>query len=43
MTADLSNYDLETITQIPATNVAMFILSTFDKGDPGGSAAAFWD
>lgn len=43
MTADLSDYDSETMTQIPATNLAIFVLSTFGEGDPSDNAAAFWD
>lgn len=43
MTADLSDYDPETIALIPTTNLAIFILSTFGEGDPSDNAAAFWE
>jgi len=43
MTADLSDYDAETIALIPVTNLAIFILSTFGEGDPSNSAVAFWE
>jgi NADPH-ferrihemoprotein reductase len=43
MTADLSDYDAETIALIPATNLTIFILSTFGEGDPSDNAVAFWE
>jgi len=38
MTADLSDYDPETIALVPDTNLTIFILSTF-----GDNATAFWE
>lgn len=43
MTADLSDYDPETIAFIPATNLTIFILSTFGEGDPSDNATALWE
>ncbi|KAI0432727.1 hypothetical protein F5Y09DRAFT_353245 [Xylaria sp. FL1042] len=40
---DLSDYDPETISQIPETNLAIFILSTFGEGDPSDNTAGFWE
>ncbi|KAI9820784.1 MAG: hypothetical protein M1827_005155 [Pycnora praestabilis] len=42
MTADLSDYDSETIALIPSTKLAFFIISTYGEGDPSDNAAAFW-
>ncbi|RAK95134.1 NADPH--cytochrome P450 reductase [Aspergillus ibericus CBS 121593] len=43
MTADLSDYDPETIAQIPPSKLAIFILSTYGEGDPSDNTAEFWD
>ncbi|PYH95396.1 NADPH-cytochrome P450 reductase [Aspergillus ellipticus CBS 707.79] len=43
MTADLSDYDPETISQIPQSKLAIFILSTYGEGDPSDNTAEFWD
>ena len=43
MTADLSDYDPETIALVPDTNLTIFILSTFGEGDPSDNATAFWE
>jgi NADPH-ferrihemoprotein reductase len=43
LSADLSDYDAETIALIPSTHIAVFILSTFGEGDPSDNAFAFWD
>ncbi|KAK2608764.1 hypothetical protein QQS21_002753 [Conoideocrella luteorostrata] len=41
--ADLADYDPETIGLIPATKLAIFIMSTYGEGDPSDNAAAFWN
>ena len=43
MTADLSDYDSETIALIPETKLAVFILSTYGEGDPSDNTAVFWE
>ncbi|KAJ2993497.1 hypothetical protein NUW58_g1822 [Xylaria curta] len=43
MAVDLSDYDSETISQIPETKLAIFILSTFGEGDPSDNAGRFWE
>lgn len=42
MAADLSDYDAETISCIPASKIAVFIMSTFGEGDPSDNAGDFW-
>jgi NADPH-ferrihemoprotein reductase len=43
LSADLSEYDSETIALIPSTCIPIFIVSTFGEGDPSDNAFAFWD
>lgn len=43
MTADLSDYDPVTISEIPATKMAVFIVSTYGEGDPSDNTADFWN
>ena len=43
MTADLSDYDPETIALIPDTKLAIFIMATYGEGDPCDNAVSFWD
>ncbi|KAF6806241.1 NADPH-cytochrome p450 reductase [Colletotrichum sojae] len=43
MSADLSDFDAETIAQIPQTKLAIFVLSTYGEGDPSDNAGMFWD
>ncbi|OLN89753.1 NADPH-cytochrome P450 reductase 2 [Colletotrichum chlorophyti] len=43
MSADLSDYDAETIAQIPQAGLAIFIVSTYGEGDPSDNASLFWD
>jgi NADPH-ferrihemoprotein reductase len=43
LAADLSDYDAETISQIPKTKFAVFILSTYGEGDPSDNTAGLWD
>lgn len=40
--ADLSDFDPDTISLIPTTKVAIFILSTYGEGDPSDNTADFW-
>lgn len=42
MTADLSDYDPVSITDIPNTKLAIFIVSTYGEGDPSDNTADFW-
>lgn len=42
MTADLSDYDPVTITEIPDSKLAIFIVSTYGEGDPSDNTADFW-
>ena len=42
MTADLSDYDPVTITEIPSTKLAIFIVSTYGEGDPSDNTSDFW-
>lgn len=41
--ADLSDFDPDTISLIPQTKIAIFILSTYGEGDPSDNANTFWD
>ncbi|KAI1079518.1 hypothetical protein F5B20DRAFT_167238 [Whalleya microplaca] len=43
LAADLSDYDANTISLIPESKLAIFILSTFGEGDPSDNAAGFWE
>jgi NADPH-ferrihemoprotein reductase len=43
LAADLSDYDAETIGQLPKTKFAVFILSTYGEGDPSDNTAGLWD
>jgi NADPH-ferrihemoprotein reductase len=43
LSADLSDYDSETISLVSSTHIAIFILSTFGEGDPSDNAFALWD
>ncbi|KAJ5089601.1 hypothetical protein N7532_008285 [Penicillium argentinense] len=42
MTADLSDYDPISITEIPQSKLALFIVSTYGEGDPSDNTAEFW-
>ncbi|KAJ5949043.1 hypothetical protein N7454_000627 [Penicillium verhagenii] len=42
MSADLSDYDPVTISEIPNTKLAIFIVSTYGEGDPADNTADFW-
>ncbi|RAL15061.1 NADPH cytochrome P450 oxidoreductase family protein [Aspergillus homomorphus CBS 101889] len=43
MTADLSDYDPDSICAIPETKLAIFLLSRYGGGDPSDNTAEFWD
>lgn len=43
LTADLSNFDADTIAQLPETHFAFFLMSTFGEGDPSDNAQAFYE
>jgi NADPH-ferrihemoprotein reductase len=43
MTADLSDYDPDSVGMIPDSKLAIFILSTYGEGDPSDNTAEFWD
>lgn len=43
LTADLSDYDPESIALIPRSKLAIFIVSTYGEGDPSDNTAEFWD
>lgn len=40
--ADLSDYDASSIAQIPATKLAVFIISTYGEGDPPDNVNELW-
>ncbi|KAI0466529.1 hypothetical protein F4859DRAFT_526629 [Xylaria cf. heliscus] len=40
---DLSDYDPETISEIPEAKLAIFILSTFGEGDPSDNTSGLWE
>ncbi|KAJ5778075.1 hypothetical protein N7520_001321 [Penicillium odoratum] len=42
MSADLSDYDPVTVSEIPNTKLAIFIVSTYGEGDPADNTAEFW-
>lgn len=42
MAADLSDYDPITITELPATKLAIFVVSTYGEGDPSDNTMEFW-
>ncbi|KAJ2897483.1 NADP/FAD dependent oxidoreductase [Zalerion maritima] len=43
MAADLSDFEPETIAQIPRSKTAILILSTYGEGDPSDNATQFWE
>ncbi|CAK7201049.1 hypothetical protein SEUCBS139899_003750 [Sporothrix eucalyptigena] len=43
MAADLSDYDAATISLIPSSKFAIFIMATFGDGDPSDNAAGFME
>lgn len=42
LSADLSDYDAESIASLPEDKMAVFIVSTFGEGDPSDNAAELW-
>ncbi|KAJ5762286.1 uncharacterized protein N7511_005668 [Penicillium nucicola] len=42
MTADLSDYDPATTSEIPNAKLAIFVVSTYGEGDPSDNTAEFW-
>ena len=43
LTADLSDYDPESIGWISDAKLAVFIIATYGEGDPSDNTACFWD
>lgn len=43
LVADLSDFDAATITLIPRSKLAIFLLSTYGEGDPSDNTTDFWD
>ncbi|OAP59763.1 NADPH-ferrihemoprotein reductase [Fonsecaea erecta] len=43
LSADLSDYDSDSIAQLSNGQLAIFILSTYGEGDPSDNANGFWD
>lgn len=43
LTADLSDYDPESIALIPKSKLAVFIVSTYGEGDPSDNTTEFWN
>ncbi|KAE9372464.1 putative NADPH-cytochrome P450 reductase [Stipitochalara longipes BDJ] len=43
LVADLSDYDAETISLIPAAKLAIFVVSTYGEGDPSDNTAGLWN
>ncbi|KAL4869997.1 hypothetical protein BDV12DRAFT_208077 [Aspergillus spectabilis] len=43
LTADLSDYEPASVAEIPASKLAIFILSTYGEGDPADNTVEFWD
>ncbi|KAH6654518.1 hypothetical protein BKA67DRAFT_281483 [Truncatella angustata] len=43
LVADLSDFDPETISQIPDSKLALFVVSTFGEGDPSDNTAGLWE
>lgn len=41
LAADLSDYDPESIANVPASKFAIFIMSTYGEGDPSDNATSF--
>jgi NADPH-ferrihemoprotein reductase len=43
LTADLSDYDPASISNIPSTKLAIFVVSTYGEGGPSDNATEFWE
>lgn len=43
MTADLEEYDYDTLDEFPEDSVAFFVVATYGEGEPTDNSAAFFD
>ncbi|RMD42725.1 hypothetical protein DV735_g2419, partial [Chaetothyriales sp. CBS 134920] len=43
MTADLEDYDYETLDQFPEDKIAFFVMATYGEGEPTDNAVEFWE
>ena len=43
LSADLSDYDSESVAELSNEHLAIFVLSTYGEGDPSDNASGFWD
>ncbi|CAM0135180.1 hypothetical protein VKS41_000235 [Umbelopsis sp. WA50703] len=43
MTADMEEYDMEHLSQLPSHKLAIFVLATYGEGEPTDNAVQFWD
>ncbi|KAH8898906.1 riboflavin synthase domain-like protein [Thozetella sp. PMI_491] len=43
LSADICDYDMDTIALLPNSKRAIFLLSTYGEGDPSDNMAGFWD
>ncbi|KAM0542545.1 hypothetical protein ACHAPJ_012753 [Fusarium lateritium] len=43
LVADLEDYDIESLDDLPEGSVAMFLLATYGEGDPTDNAVDFWE
>ncbi|CAO3676228.1 unnamed protein product [Umbelopsis ramanniana] len=43
MTADLEEYDMEHLDELPTDKLAIFVLATYGEGEPTDNAVPFWD
>ena len=43
LSADLSDYDADSIAELSKEHLVIFILSTYGEGDPSDNAGGFWD
>ncbi|KAL9109915.1 MAG: hypothetical protein Q9227_005438 [Pyrenula ochraceoflavens] len=43
LVADLSDYEPDTIAQIPSDKIVILVLSTYGEGDPSDNAGSFWN
>ncbi len=43
MTADLEDYDLENLDQVPEDKIVFFVMATYGEGEPTDNAVEFWE
>jgi NADPH-ferrihemoprotein reductase len=43
MTADLEEYDMEHLDELPTDKLAIFVLATYGEGEPTDNAVQFWE